>query len=94
MYRLNRWREDQITQGVTITYGDLVAEYVRINESVEPFERVPHGRYINFLADFMKFEKNAKRENALKAWEKLKKLEITKDYKSWRQYQANNQADA
>jgi len=87
MYRLNRWRESQIAQGINITYGDLVAEYVRINESDVPFERIPHGRYINFLADYMKCEKNAKRENALKAWEKLKKMDIPKDYKSWREYQ-------
>jgi SAP domain-containing new25 len=94
MYRLNRWREDQISRGAKITYGDLVAEYIRINESDEPFERIPHGRYINFLADYMKFEKNAKRENALKAWEQLKKMEIPKDYKSWRQCQTKNRAGA
>jgi hypothetical protein len=85
-YRLNRWREEQITNGVKITYGDLVNEFIRINTSDEPFVRIPHGRYINFLSDFMRLEKNATREAALKAWHKLKTLDISKDYASWVAY--------
>src|SRR5262249_46348439 len=29
-YRLNRWREEQLSKGSKITYGDLVQEYVRL----------------------------------------------------------------
>jgi hypothetical protein len=31
-YRLNRWREDQITSGNRPTYGDLVQQYVALNK--------------------------------------------------------------
>ena len=51
-YRLNRWREEQITRGEHITYGDLVRQYVVLSKKPR-FERIPHGRYINFLADFL-----------------------------------------
>src|SRR4030095_11412884 len=30
-YRLNRWREEQITNGNRPTYGDLVQQYVALN---------------------------------------------------------------
>ena len=32
-YRLNRWREEQLAQGIRITYGDLVREYVQLNQT-------------------------------------------------------------
>jgi hypothetical protein len=51
-YRLNRWREEQITSGEHPTYGDLVQRYIALNR-MQRFERVPHGRYINFVADFL-----------------------------------------
>jgi hypothetical protein len=51
-YRLNRWREEQITSGMHPTYGDLVRQYVVLNK-IQRFARIPHGRYINFLADFL-----------------------------------------
>jgi len=44
-YRLNRWREEQLIKGVKLTYGDLVKEYVRLNQTEEPFAQIPHGRY-------------------------------------------------
>src|SRR6185295_9556663 len=49
-YRLNRWREQQITSRRRPTYGDLVRQYIVLNK-VPRFERAPHGRYINFVAD-------------------------------------------
>lgn len=58
-YRLNRWREDQITNGNRPTYGDLVQQYVSLNR-MERFEKVPHGRYINFVAEFLAVEKGAR----------------------------------
>ena len=82
-YRLNRWREEQLVRGVKLTYGDLVKEYVRLNQTREPFAQIPHGRYINFVSDFLSAEKGAKREQAMRAWKKLKALDVPKTYQSW-----------
>ncbi len=82
-YRLNRWREEQIHNGVKLTYRDLVKEYVRLNQTQEPFAQIPHGRYINFISDFFAAEKDATREQAVEAWEMLKKLEAPKTYRAW-----------
>ena len=85
-YRLNRWREQQIDNGIKITYRDVVREYVRLNQMQGSFPQVqvPSGRYINFLSDFLAGEKNATRAHALKAWEELKKAEIPKNYREWK----------
>ncbi len=82
-YRLNRWREERLTDGVKLTYRDLVKEYVRLNQTKEPFAQIPHGRYINFMSDFLAAEKGATKEQAMKAWRKLKTLDIPKNYSSW-----------
>jgi len=82
-YRLNRWREEQLVKGVKISYGDLVKEYVRLNQTKEPFAHIPVGRYINFMSDFLAGEKSATREQALHAWKTLKKLDAPKNYRSW-----------
>jgi len=82
-YRLNRWREAQILKGVHVTYGDLVKEYVRLNQSTEPFARVPHGRYINFMSDFLGAQTGAAKEQAIKAWSKLKSMDVPKTYAAW-----------
>lgn len=89
-YRLNRWREEQINNGKKITYGDLVGQYLKLNETEEPFQKIPHGRYINFLADYLAKEKDATRDKAIKAWKQLKKLDIPKDYKSWKKLATND----
>ena len=82
-YRLNRWREVQLIKGVKLTYVDLVEEYIRMNQTREPFAQIPHGRYINFISDFLAAEKGATREQAMRAWEKLKALDVPKNYRSW-----------
>ena len=87
-YRLNRWREEQLVKGVKITYRDLVTEYVRLSQTTEPFAHIPHGRYINFVADFLAARKGATRDQAIKAWKKLKALDIPKDYRSWARYRS------
>jgi len=84
-YRLNRWRDEQITKGKKITYGDLIKQFVRLNET-EKFQKVAVGRYINFLSDFLSNEKGATRQKAINEWKKLKRLDIEKDYKSWKRY--------
>jgi hypothetical protein len=86
-YRLNRWREEQLVKGVKLTYGSLVTEYVRLNQAKEPFAQIPHGRYINFMSDFLAAEKGATRKQALLAWKNLKKLDMLKNYRSWVRFQ-------
>jgi hypothetical protein len=81
-YRLNRWRKGRIAKGLEITYRDLVKEYVRLSETAGPFARIPHGRYINFMSDFMRAERNATRTQAIRAWKTLKTMDIPKDYRS------------
>ena len=85
-YRLNRWREQQIENGIRITYRDLVRQYVKLNQMQGSFPQVqiPSGRYINFLSDFLAGEKNPTRAQALKAWEQLKKADIPKNYRAWK----------
>jgi hypothetical protein len=82
-YRLNRWREQQLAKGVAITYRDVVEEYVRLTQLGAPFAQIPHGRYINFVADFFAAEKNATRDLVMKAWAELKKMDVPKTYRSW-----------
>jgi hypothetical protein len=82
-YRLNRWREAQILSGVRLTYGDLVREYVRLNQSTEPFAKIPHVRYINFMSDFMAGQTGATRAQAIKAWSMLKAMDVPKAYSDW-----------
>ena len=89
-YRLNRWREEQLTKGKKITYGDLVEQYVKLNQIEEPFEQIPVGRYINFLSDFLGAEKGATRADAIAAWEQLKKLNVPKNYRAWKKATATS----
>jgi hypothetical protein len=86
-YRLNRWREEQITSGAQPTYGDLVRQYIVLNK-MQRFERVPIGCYINFVADFLAADKKATRAEAIAAWTELKELDVPKDYVSWVQARA------
>jgi hypothetical protein len=81
-YRLNRWREEQITSGKRPTYGDLVRQYIALNR-LDRFTKIPYRCYINFLAEFLAGEKGATRAQALAAWAELKSLDVPKDYESW-----------
>ena len=81
-YRLNRWREEQITSGERPTYGDLVRQHVTLNR-MQRFKKIPHGRYINFVAEFLAADKGATRAEAIAAWTEVKKLDVSKDYASW-----------
>jgi len=82
-YRLNRWREEQLIKGIKLTYRGLVREYVRLNQTDGPFAQIPHGRYINFMSDFLAAEKGATRTQAIKAWKQLKTLDVPKNYRAW-----------
>lgn len=88
-YRLNRWREEQITNGIKITYRDLVKEYVRLCQSDKPFKKIPHGRYINFMSEFLASQKGATREQAIQAWEQVKSLDCPKTYRAWLKSQSS-----
>jgi hypothetical protein len=81
-YRLNRWREEQITGGKRPTYGDLVRQFIALNRTPR-FEKIPYDCYINFLADFHAANADAPRAEAIAAWKRLKKLDVPKNYKSW-----------
>jgi hypothetical protein len=87
-YRLNRWREEQITSGRRPTYGNLVRQYIALNK-MESFEKIPYRCYINFVAEFHaahKGDRRVTRAEAIAAWTKLKALDIPKDYASWRRF--------
>ena len=81
-YRLNRWREEQITSGARPTYGDLVRQYIVLNK-IERFERIPIRCYNYFVADFLAAEKGVTRAEVIAAWTELKALDVPKDYASW-----------
>ena len=85
-YRLNRWRDEQITKGINITYGDLVRQYINLNQVDGNFQKIPVGRYINFIADYLANEKGSTRQQAIKSWKKLKELDIPKNYRAWKKY--------
>ena len=85
-YRLNRWREEQLTKGIRITYKDLVEQYVRLNRMEGKFEKIPMDCYINFLSDFLAHEGQSTREQALATWKELKRLPVEKNYRAWIEY--------
>ena len=78
-YRLNRWRDAQLTRGARITYRDLVKEYVRLNRPETTHRRVPSGRYINFLSDFMAANPGATMAAAIRAWKTVKSMNAPKN---------------
>src|SRR5437588_6465425 len=81
-YRLNRWREEQTTSGKHPTYGGLVRQYIALNK-MDRFEKIPHGRYINFVAEFLAADKGGTRAEAIAAWTEVKEFDAPKDYASW-----------
>jgi hypothetical protein len=87
-YLLNRWREEQLSQGRQIAYGDLVRQAVELNTTKVGPLRMEHGRYINFISDFRKANKGASMGEAIAAWKVLKKLNTPKTYRAWLKAQA------
>jgi hypothetical protein len=91
-YRLNRWREQQITSGARPTYGDLVRQYVVLNKTPR-FEKIRISRYyVNFIADFLAANKEATRAEIIAAWHELKTLDVPNDYASWVKARAKRKA--
>ncbi len=91
-YRLNRWREEQITSGARPTYADLVRQYVVLSK-MPRFERIPVDCYNYFVADFLAADKKATRAEVVAAWNELKKLDVPKNYVSWVKARANRKGD-
>ena len=82
-YLLNRWREAQITNGRRITYGDLVKQAIKLNKTKRGPLRMAHGRYINFVSDFMAANRKASHAAAVRAWKAIKALDAPKTYEAW-----------
>lgn len=82
-YLLNRWREAQIRSGRRITYGDLVRQAIRLNKTKKGPLRIEHGRYINFISDFMAANKTSSHAEAVKAWHQIKAIDAPKTYDAW-----------
>lgn len=83
-YLLNRWREEQLNSGSRITYGDLVRQAIELSRTKTEPLRIEHGRYLNFISDFLAADKDATREQAIAAWHELKQMNVPKTYESWR----------
>jgi hypothetical protein len=82
-YLLNRWREEQVSSGRRITYGDLVKQAIRLNKTKRGPLRMAHGRYINFISDFMAAHRDASHAAAVRAWKAIKALDAPKTYEAW-----------
>jgi hypothetical protein len=82
-YLLNRWREEQIAAGCRITYRDLVLRAIALNESKRGPLRVEHGRYINFISDYMADNNGAAHDDAVRAWHEVKAMDAPKTYAAW-----------
>jgi hypothetical protein len=82
-YLLNRWREEQLREGRRITYRDLVERAIELNETKRGPLRLEHGRFINFISDFLAANEGVSREEALDAWRELKAMDAPKTYDAW-----------
>ena len=83
-YWLNRWIEDKLSHGEKITYNDVICEYIRLNKTEGKLPQIPSCKFNNFISDYLANEKNATREDALDAWNKLKAMKVKKDYITWK----------
>ena len=82
-YLLNRWREEQIAAGRSITYRDLILQAIALNSSKVGPLRAEHGRYMNFISDYMANNKGASHANAVRAWHEVKAMDAPKTYAVW-----------
>ena len=82
-YLLNRWREEQLAVGRKITYRDLVLHAIALNESKSGPLRIEHGRYMNFISDYMADNHGAAHDDAVRAWHEVKAMDAPKTYAAW-----------
>ena len=83
-YWLNRWREQQIGQGIAMTYGDLVEQMIALCTSQGRLPQIPSARFNNFISDFLAAGEGS-REEACLAWEELKQQKHPKTFDAWQQ---------
>ena len=83
-YWLNRWIENKLSHCEKITYNDVICEYIRLNKTEGKLPQIPSCKFNNFISDYLANEKNATREEALEAWNKLKDMKAQKDYITWK----------
>jgi hypothetical protein len=83
-YLLNRWREEQVAEGRKLTYGDLVQQALTLNQTKSGPLRLEHGRYVNFISDFMAANPGAKHADAVRAWAEVKRIDGRKTYETWK----------
>ena len=83
-YWLNRWIENKLSHSEKITYNDVICEYIRLNKTEGKLPQIPSCKFNNFISDYLANEKNATREDALTAWNKLKDMKAKKDYITWK----------
>jgi hypothetical protein len=60
-----------------------VKEYARLNRPETTYRRVPSGRYINFLSDFMAANPGATMAAAIRAWKTVKSMNAPKNYRTF-----------
>jgi hypothetical protein len=82
-YLLNRWREEQLNAGRRITYGHLVRQAIVLNKTKQGPLRVEHGRYNNFISDFMVQNPRGSLSDAVRAWAEVKRMDAPKTYEAW-----------
>ena len=82
-YLLNRWREEQLARGRRLTYGDLVRQAITLNRTKRGPLRTAHGRYINFISDFMAAHPTSSHADAVRAWKQVKAMDAPKTYEAW-----------
>jgi hypothetical protein len=83
-YLLNRWREEQIAAGRKLTYRDLVQQAITLNRTKSGPLRLEHGRYMNFISDFMAANPGARHADAVRAWAEVKRIDGRKTYETWK----------
>lgn len=57
---------------------------VELSDVEGAFPQARSGRYINFLSDFLRNERNRSKEDAISAWHEVKVLDCPKTYASWK----------
>jgi hypothetical protein len=63
-------RNDEIEKAIVGSLRETGA--TDVDRGLQEFERVPHVRYINFVADFLEADTKATRAEAIAAWTELK----------------------
>lgn len=83
-YWLNRWREQQLEQNHPITYADLVQQMLHLCLQPGRLPQIPSARFNNFISDYLAAGEGT-REQAMAAWQQLKKADTAKTYAAWKE---------